>query len=529
MKNEQYWQKRSEQILVDNEKLAVQYEKEMAKIYEEVKLKTAEQLESFYQRYAKENNLDLAEVRKRLNPAELKKFRTQQKIYLDKVNKLIEQGADLTKYNKTLEKLSAQAYVTKLQELQNNLNSEIMLLTGEQQIKLTDTLKTSYLEGYFKTMYTVQKGMGMGVTFTKPATDDVLKTLMTPWNGANYSSRIWTNKAQLTNWLNTDLPRHFAAGSSIQRMSSDLRKKLDTNQKAATRLVRTEVNHITNESAFDAYKNSGVVEEFQYLATLDGRTSDICRDMDGKVFKITEKQPGVNVPPLHPNCRSTTIPYFKEYEHEDLERIARDEDNFTYNVPASVSYKEWQKHYGNSETIQSSIKPLSTQVEQLSDLEKETLKSYTGNSFLFMNQFLSGKISKIPNQQKQMISVIDEALNKGVSPNDLVVKRVTDYDALGLLDGKILDKDTISNSLIGQTLNNLSYMSTSLGEPRLIGRQVTMIIDIPKGYKGLQYLEPIASDKYKHQHEILIKRNSKYKITNIDLQQSKPVIYVQLI
>lgn len=340
-KSEEYWQRRFEQILISNEKTALEYEREMAKIYEEVKQELQKELESFYQRYAKENNLDLAEVKKKLNAAELKRFKTQQKIYLEKVRKLIEQGADLTAYEEVLKKLSARAYVSRLQELQYNLNTQINLLTGEQQVKMTDVLNKSYTEGYLKTVFEIHKGMGFGYSFNVPNTDDVAKVLKTPWNGDNYSGRIWQNKDKLTQWLNNELPRHFARGSGVQEMGRDLSKKLQTNYTSAVRLVRTEVNHISNESSIDGYEASGVVKQYQILATLDSRTSEICRDMDGKVFKISEKRTGVTVPPFHVNCRTTTIPYFQDMDDEDSTRVARDESGRTYRVPGNMTYKEW--------------------------------------------------------------------------------------------------------------------------------------------------------------------------------------------
>lgn len=343
-RTEEYWQKRFEEILVNNEKLALSYEKEMAGIYEQVKQDLQKELESFYQRYSKETELDFAEVRKRLSPAQLKRFKTQQKVYLDKIRKLIEQGADLQAYEATLKKLSARAYVSRLQELQNNLNSQIMILTGEQQVHVTNTLGKAYLEGYLQTVYALQKGLGFGYSFTVPNNDDVLKILKTPWNGNNYSNSIWNNKAKLTNWLNTDLPRHFVAGSSVQQMSKDLMGKVDTNYKNAVRLVRTEVNYISNQSTMDAYETQNV-DRYQILATLDSRTSEICMDMDGKVFEISEKKVSVTMPPFHVNCRTTTVPYFEDEDLEELERAARDENGKGYTVPANMTYHEWQEQY----------------------------------------------------------------------------------------------------------------------------------------------------------------------------------------
>lgn len=345
-RNPEYWQRRFEQVLIDNEKLAVDYEKEMAKIYQEVIQGTQTELEAFYQRYSKETGLDLAEVKKRLNPAELRRFKKAQELYLAKIKKLIEQGADLQAYEKTLRKLSAKAYVSRLQEIQYNLNSQIMILTGQQQVNLTNTLKDTYLQGYFKSIYALQKGVGFGYSFTVPNNEDVLKVLQTPWNGNNYSNSIWNNKAKLTNWLNTDLPRHFASGSSVHQMSDELSNKLETDYKSARRLVRTETNYISNQSTMDAYKAQNV-DRYQILATLDSRTSEICRGMDGKIVDVKDRQVAVNMPPFHANCRTTTVPYFEDDDLEDMERAARDGSGKYYTVPANISYREWEEEYVN--------------------------------------------------------------------------------------------------------------------------------------------------------------------------------------
>jgi len=346
-RNATYWQKRFEDILISNEKLAVDYQKQLIKIYTAVKADTAKELEAFYLRYAEQTGLDMATVKKRLNPKQLKSFRVQQQLYLDKIEELIAQGADLTTYANQLKKLSGRAYVSRLQEIQYNLNSQIMILTGEEQIALKDIMKQSYLQGYFQSVFALQQGLGFGVSFTIPNTDDVTKVVSSNWNGRNYSSSIWSNKSKLTNWLKTDLARHFAAGSSIEQMTKDLSGKLDTDYKSAVRLVRTEVNYISNQSTMDAYNNSTVVEKYQILATLDDRTSEICRDMDGQVFNVKDSQVAVNTPPFHVNCRTTTVPYFDDDDLEDLTRIARGKDGKQYYVPASMTYREWEKKYAN--------------------------------------------------------------------------------------------------------------------------------------------------------------------------------------
>ena len=87
------------------------------------------------------------------------------------------------------------------------------------------------------------------------------------------------------------------------------------------------------------------MEKYEILATLDGRTSEICRDMDGKVFGIKDYEVGTTAPPFHPNCRSTTVPYFDDEFTEGEQRAARDGDGETYYVPADLKYKDWERKF----------------------------------------------------------------------------------------------------------------------------------------------------------------------------------------
>lgn len=553
-RSEEYWQKRFEEILVSNEKLGLNYEKEMAGIYEQTKQNLQKELESFYQRYANQTGLDLAEVKKQLNPAQLKRFRVQQQVYLDKVKKLIEQGADLTKYEETLKKLSARAYVTKLQELQNNLNSEITLLTGEQQVKLTQTLGDSYLQGYFKTVYALQKGIGFGYSFTVPNNQDVKKVLQTPWNGNNYSKSIWNNKAKLTNWLNTDLPRHFAAGNSVQQMSNDLVNKVETNYKNAVRLVRTEVNYITNQSTMDAYEEQNV-DRYQILATLDSRTSEICRDMDGKVFNTSDKKVSVNMPPFHVNCRTTTIPYFEDEEWEDLERAARDDKGNYYTVPANMTYNEWNEKYGQGAKVKQGktvpgpqdtipVDQTSGPVEEREyvdlkekdidkwsdevtpNLTKEQIKAvedYTSEGSYTLNAQLRGKVTEDEDSIK-FANTLSSAMSE--MPQDAYLYRVMNkYDFLktfnneSIMDLQYINQEITWNGFLGGRLfKDKAFQSTSwtLKSSYIDGRSgdtsVIFKIRTPKGTKALP-VEKISS--ISGENEVILNNGNTFVITGI--------------
>jgi len=93
----------------------------------------------------------------------------------------------------------------------------------------------------------------------------------------------------------------------------------------------------------DAYEDAGF-DRYRYMAVLDGRTSTICRDLDGKVFHVKDRKVGVNMHPMHPWCRSTTEPVFDDLVIENQTRWARDPvTGEEMHVPADMTYREWEK------------------------------------------------------------------------------------------------------------------------------------------------------------------------------------------
>lgn len=116
----------------------------------------------------------------------------------------------------------------------------------------------------------------------------------------------------------------------------------DISERNAKTIVRTAVAHVSNvarEATYD--KNSDVIEGYEWISTLDSKTSAICRGRDGLKFKAdAEFRPK---PPAHPNCRSTTIPLVSsEFDFLDAgaKRAARGADG-GMQVDASTSYYDF--------------------------------------------------------------------------------------------------------------------------------------------------------------------------------------------
>jgi len=228
--------------------------------------------------------------------------------------------------------------------LLTEIQQQVEVLAGSRQKGTGELLGDVYEDTYYRTIYEIQRGTGIGVTFAKIDREALEKVLGTEFAGSNWSKRIWGDRDKLVTELRTKLAQAFIRGEPSTRTAQDLAERMGVSLSNAERLVQTETAFFVGEATAARYKAIGVVDKYEILATLDSRTKPICRSLDGKVFALSEREVGVNYPPLHVRCRTTTVPWFED-EINPGERIARDEDDNTFYLPGDMTYEEWyQKH-----------------------------------------------------------------------------------------------------------------------------------------------------------------------------------------
>ncbi len=124
--------------------------------------------------------------------------------------------------------------------------------------------------------------------------------------------------------------------AKAQRLAGGTGTKLANNQVMA--VVRTTVNQVQNAASQSVYQaNSDITAKYQYVATLDSRTSLICASLDGQIFEYN-KGP---IPPQHFNCRSTTVPVLDDDELE--KKFPDTRPSATGRVPQNTNYGTWLK------------------------------------------------------------------------------------------------------------------------------------------------------------------------------------------
>ncbi|WP_164968283.1 minor capsid protein [Clostridium tetani] len=338
MRNKTYWERRSEAVASKQFKKTDGYILGLKLEYQEALSSIQKDIEVFYARFSQNNEISLQEARRLLNSNELHEFKMDLKEFTNKAKNNIDD-----KWEQELNNVSYKVRISRVQALQTQINNEIQLLYSKQQNDVTSLLNEIYEDTYYKNIFEVHKGLGIGVNFAKLDTSTIDKVIKEPWYGDNYSNRIWNNKDKLIMELQTNLTQAFIRGDPIDKTSKIIAERMNVAKNRARTLVNTESSYITSKATFDSYNKSGVVKQYEILATLDLRTSRICREMDGKVFKIPEKEIGVNAPPFHPNCRTTIVPYFDDAIDE--ERIARDSEGKTYYVDGDMNYEQWHNKY----------------------------------------------------------------------------------------------------------------------------------------------------------------------------------------
>ena len=236
--------------------------------------------------------------------------------------------------------------MSRLEELKLNLKNITVNLGVEESKAYYQTLSKIYDDTYKRVNYEFDKFLGWSTGFEGLNYKKLNSAIHQQWLGENYSDRIWKNKGKLLDQINTTFLQGIAQGHNPRKIAETMSKNMGTSYYNCERLARTESAHIMGEATLQGYKDRGR-KQYQFEATLDNRTSDICQSLDGQVFELKEAQEGVNYPPMHPNCRSTTIPYFEPDEidkmFDEAQRVARDENGELYYVPASMTYKEWEK------------------------------------------------------------------------------------------------------------------------------------------------------------------------------------------
>lgn len=237
--------------------------------------------------------------------------------------------------------------VSRIKQLVQKIKSACKAV-AESTTKLTDDCLSELIpHAYYHSAYDKQYSSGMGMFLSLLTEERIDEIRLTNWSGIRYAKRIRNNSTRLADLLTAEVLSGFLTKKNQLRMAEIMTQRIAEAFNRSYTLLRTEACFVTNQAELQSYVDNAV-EKYRYVAVLDMRTSKMCRLLDGQKFDVDKAIVGINFPPLHPHCRSTTRPVIDGEDLSEQERNATDpKTGEQMTVPADMTYGEWYDKYVN--------------------------------------------------------------------------------------------------------------------------------------------------------------------------------------
>lgn len=321
MSSKTYWRDRELEWKKKRLKDEQEYADEIQEIYANMMDSVEKEIESFFSRYANKENITMAEAKKRVSNIEIEAYKRKAKKYVKEKNFSDEANEQMRLYNLAMK-------VNRLELLKANIGLELVAGHDELKSYTGQKLEGAYLEEIKRNASILGNTVIDNAKMAKTVADSSFKN-------ATFSERIWVNQDQLKNSLSSVLSNALIQGKNPREFIPLIRKKFDVSRCNAERLLQTEIARVQTQAQAESYEANGI-DEYEYVACGLKDVCPLCKEVDGKVFKLKDMEIGENAPPMHPNCHCSTAPYSDRKEYEKwLDGLANGEH--------SLRFDEWKE------------------------------------------------------------------------------------------------------------------------------------------------------------------------------------------
>lgn len=519
MTSEEYWEEREAQKQKKVDEITDKDVEEVDEILNRAIKGLEESIKDIYYKYAIDNKMSYFEAIQYLTDDERKEFQRDLQYYVDKYK----DSEYVKQHKKELHSLSVRARVRRIDLVIAEIKKYAAELEEHLNRETRSNLDELYMEGYVRAQYETLGGNAPEINFASAFPyKKVQAALDIPWSGSNYSDKVWDTSGQFASTLQKVLmqglvqgkhpdviAREFRrAGFGKEELKKDGTKRKGGTAKRAEDLIRTEAAYIIEQAQKDSYIELNV-EEYRFKTEMDGKQCEVCADLNDKYFKVEDAKPGTNYPPMHTRCRCTTKPKTR-YD---------DEDESQYDLP----YDEWYEKYVQPDVdkilAERAKEDMAKQIEDLTDEEKDAITRMTGG----LSQSINTGIRQGADLSKygKDMDLLDSALSKGTITEDLLLYRDTEVRFLnGYKGGRYVTEEAVKN-LVGKTIKNDIYTSTSFKHLKLGARNTLIKLRVPKGTPNALYIKDIALRQFKDQEEVLFGRGLRYTIKSAKMKDGK--------
>ena len=294
MESFEYWRNREHKTIDKIEKNQEKFLKSISDEYDKALEDIEKEINRNFLKYSKENLLTISELMKKSDKFDVIKFN-------DKVKKYIESGV----FDKSMNDLSIynlKMRVSRLEFMKAKIEFEVDKLTDQLKSEYEKQLRKETIEEYKRQSGILEPHINYGA-------DTVSVIVNSSFYNANFSQRLWGNGESLKSVINTTVNRLILQGVHPDKMISELRKLFGVSYSEARRVLITESARVQGDVQLDSIEQAGF-KSYIYIA--ERRACVICGSLNGKVFLVKDKEVGLNMYPMHPNCRCRIAPYEDE-------------------------------------------------------------------------------------------------------------------------------------------------------------------------------------------------------------------------
>lgn len=302
--SEDYWRERETRQRAANIHDEARYAARINDIFQSTQDSIQQEIESFYQRYASKEGIDIAEARHRVSKIDMEKYERLAAQYVKAAHEGGREAAFSDEANDQMRLYNATMRINRLEMLKARCGIRAM-----EGYRLADQLINEALEErVYSEYYRLAGILGNTAQFNENMVRSIVGA---SYQNATWSKRLWNNQALLSERIGAQIAQGILTGKGSDVLARNIQKLTGQSTYVCQRLMRTELRRVQTAAAEQSMKDNGVTA-YKFLVANGVNPCDECVALDGQVFKISEMEIGKNAPPKHPSCHCCTCPAIDE-------------------------------------------------------------------------------------------------------------------------------------------------------------------------------------------------------------------------
>ncbi|MGW7931868.1 minor capsid protein [Staphylococcus xylosus] len=293
----EYWSKRGQKAIETELKRDKSKAQDIERILNMMLKRIEKEVLAYITKYGDFAGVSLKEAKQTIDNYDVEAFQEEAK-------RLVANKDFSDKANEELKKYNTKMYVSREKMLKIQIEFLIAYATAQTESEIQ-----KYLESTSYRVLEAQGGIvGQGISVTQELVESIVSM---QFHGVKWSERLWKNSQEMQKDVEQILSNVLIRGRHPNEYIKDMRKHLKdfegTVQKktgAIKTLLYTESARVHAESSMKRMNTTDPDGWYIYIAKLDDKTTKVCKNLNGKKFKVKDAKIGVNFYPMHFNCRS---------------------------------------------------------------------------------------------------------------------------------------------------------------------------------------------------------------------------------